>query len=153
LDQLTKSMHWERSVATIADVARKAGVSVATASHVLNGTRRVAPDPAHPAEATTDWFGDRLNIMARGLTAASTRSIITAVRNRGLQVPKDFSVVGFEWAGGFEQRLTLAAHPSPEIGGRAASLLKERIAVPSSSGRAINLDAAIVARESRGRPK
>lgn len=41
LDQPTKSMHWERSVATIADVARKAGVSNSTAWNVLNGTQRM----------------------------------------------------------------------------------------------------------------
>jgi DNA-binding LacI/PurR family transcriptional regulator len=142
LDQLTKSMRWERSVATIADVARKAGVSVSTTWHVLNETPRVAPDPARPLEAAIEAFGDRLNIMARS--------------QRGLRVPKDLSVIGFndsKWTNCFEPRLTLVAQPSPEIGRRAAFLLRKQTAVPPSSGRTINLDAAFVERDSCGRPK
>jgi DNA-binding LacI/PurR family transcriptional regulator len=142
LDQLTKSMHWERSVAAIADVARKAGVSVSTTWHVLNGTPRVAPDPAHPLEAAIEPFSDRLNIMAAG--------------QRGLRVPKDLSVIGFEaseWTICFGPRLTLVVQPSPEIDRRAVFLLRGRIAVPSSSKRTISLEAAIVERESCCRPK
>src|SRR5579883_1758696 len=63
------------AVATIADVARKAGVSVSTVSHVVNGTRRVAPGTARAVQAAIDSFGYRPNIMARSLKAASTRSV------------------------------------------------------------------------------
>jgi LacI family transcriptional regulator len=339
-------MHGERSVATITDVARKAGVSVSTVSHVLNRTRRVAPDTARAVEAAIESFGYRPNIMARSLKAASTRSvgiaissisnpyfsdiicaietecarlgmmvflsdteddpsrefevimalhqrrvdgiilapspdperralaylrdvglpcvlvdrmpdpafdqvgvnnreamrnlvervaalghrrigyvggnpgfettleriagyrdglagtggvidedllvtgsattmsamqaaerlldldhpptalvggnnlatigIMKAIRKRGLRVPKDVSIVGFddfEWADCFEPRLTLVAQPCAEIGRRAAFLLMERIAAPQGSRRTIHLDAAIVERESCGRPK
>ena len=38
-------------MATIADVARQAGVSVSTVSHVVNGTRRVAPATARAVQA------------------------------------------------------------------------------------------------------
>ena len=38
-------------MATIADVARKAGVSVSTVSHVVNGTRRVAPATAQAVQS------------------------------------------------------------------------------------------------------
>src|ERR1700692_2119664 len=69
----------KRSVATIADVARKAGGSVSTVSHVLNGTRRVAPDTARAVEAAIESFGYRPNIMARSLKAASTRSVGIAI--------------------------------------------------------------------------
>jgi LacI family transcriptional regulator len=62
-------------VATIADVARKAGVSVSTVSHVLNGTRRVAPGTAFAVQTAIDAFGYRPNLMARSLKAASTRSV------------------------------------------------------------------------------
>jgi DNA-binding LacI/PurR family transcriptional regulator len=149
-------MHWERSVATIADVARKAGGSVSTAWHVLDGTRRVAPNPAHAVEAAINSFGDRLNIMASRLKATSIRSIMKAIRKRGLQVPQEFSVVDFddfERADCFAPRLILVAQSSPEVGRRAIFLLRERIAVPPRSGRTIDLDAAIVERDCRGRPK
>jgi DNA-binding LacI/PurR family transcriptional regulator len=149
-------MHWERSVATIADVARKAGVSVSTTWHVLNGTRRGASGPAPPVEAAIEWFGDLLNIIARRVKAASARSIMAVIRKRGLRMPKDLSVVDFDafgLANFFEPRLTLVAQPSPEIGRRAAFQLRERIAVPSSSRRTISLEAAIVERESCCRPK
>jgi DNA-binding LacI/PurR family transcriptional regulator len=85
-------MHWERSVATIANVARKAGVSAATADHVSNGTRRVA---AHPEEPAIESFGDRFDITTHSPKAASTTSATKAIRKRGLPAPKDLSVVGF----------------------------------------------------------
>jgi DNA-binding LacI/PurR family transcriptional regulator len=142
LDQLTKSLHWERSVATIADVARKEGVSASTAWHVLNGTPRVvAPAPAHPL-AAIEAFGDLLDIVARG--------------QHGLRVPKDLPVIDFndtEWTKCFEPRLTLVAQPSPPIDRGAALPLRERIAVPSSSRRATSLEAAIVEGKSCCRPK
>ena len=39
---------------TIADVAREAGVSVSTVSHVINGTRRVSPATASAVKAVID---------------------------------------------------------------------------------------------------
>ena len=66
-------------MATIADVARKAGVSVSTVSHVLNGTRRVAPSTARAVQAAIESFSYRPNIMARSLKAASTRSVGIAI--------------------------------------------------------------------------
>jgi LacI family transcriptional regulator len=86
----------------------------------------------------------------------ATIGIMKAIRKRGLRVPKDVSIVGFddfEWADCFEPRLTLVAQPCAEIGRRAAFLLMERIAAPQGSRRTIHLDAAIVERESCGRPK
>jgi LacI family transcriptional regulator len=84
----------------------------------------------------------------------ATIGIMKAVRQRGLRVPTDVSVVGFddfEWADCFEPRLTLVAQPCAEIGRRAAFLLMERIAAPEGARRTIKLDAAIVERESCGR--
>lgn len=86
----------------------------------------------------------------------ATIGIMKAVRARGLCVPKDISVVGFddfEWADCFAPRLTLVAQPCAELGKRAAFLLMERIAAPQGARRAIRLDAAIVERESCGRPR
>ena len=58
-----------------------------------------------------------------------------AVRARGLRVPDDISIAGFddfEWADCFEPRLTLIAQPCEEIGRRAASLLMERSPRPKA---------------------
>jgi LacI family transcriptional regulator len=79
-----------------------------------------------------------------------------AIRARGLTVPKDISVVGFddfEWADCFEPRLTLVAQPCVEIGRRAAFLLMERIAAPEGARRTIRLDATLVERDSCGAPR
>jgi len=85
----------------------------------------------------------------------ATIGIMKALRARGLRVPKDISVVGFddfEWADCFEPRLTLVAQPCVEIGRQAAFLLMERIAAPEGARRTVRLEASIVARESCGRP-
>ena len=82
--------------------------------------------------------------------------VMRAVRARGLRVPDDISLAGFddfEWADCFEPRLTLVAQPCEEIGRRAASLLIERIAAPKGERRTIHLDASIVLRDSCGRPR
>src|SRR5260370_38475765 len=71
-------------VATIADVAREAGVSVSTVSHVVNGTRRVAPATATAVQAVIDAIGFRPNVLARSLKTASTQSVgiaISAIAN------------------------------------------------------------------------
>lgn len=86
----------------------------------------------------------------------ATIGIMKAITRRGLRVPKDISIVGFddfEWADCFEPRLTLVAQPCVEIGRRAAFLLMERIAVPEGVRRTIQLDAVMIERESCGRPK
>jgi LacI family transcriptional regulator len=86
----------------------------------------------------------------------ATIGAMRAVRARGLRVPKDISIAGFddfEWADCFEPRLTLVAQPCEEIGKRAASLLMERIAAPQGAPRTIRLDAALRLRDSCGRPQ
>ena len=86
----------------------------------------------------------------------TTIGAVRAIRERGLSIPGNISLAGFddfEWADCFEPRLTLVAQPCAEIGRRAAFLLMERIAAPEGSRRTIRLNAAIVERESCGRPK
>jgi LacI family transcriptional regulator len=86
----------------------------------------------------------------------ATIGVMTALRARGLRVPRDVSVVGFddfEWADCFEPRLTLVAQPCAEIGRRAAELLINRIADPGGERQTIRLDAAIVERDSCGAPR
>ncbi|MEU6280589.1 LacI family DNA-binding transcriptional regulator [Streptomyces sp. NPDC047028] len=64
---------------TMADVARSAGVSVATVSHVLNGTRPVLPHTRQAVLDAVDALGYTPNTLARSLVTSRTRSIGLAV--------------------------------------------------------------------------
>ncbi|MGV4982584.1 LacI family DNA-binding transcriptional regulator [Streptomyces sp. NRAIS4] len=64
---------------TMADVARSAGVSVATVSHVLNGTRPVLPHTRQAVLEAIDALGYTPNTLARSLVTSRTRSIGLAV--------------------------------------------------------------------------
>ncbi|MEU0336842.1 LacI family DNA-binding transcriptional regulator [Streptomyces sp. NPDC006193] len=66
-------------MATMADVARRAGVSVATVSHVLNGTRPVLPPTRQAVLDAVDALGYTPNTLARSLVTSRTRSIGLAV--------------------------------------------------------------------------
>ncbi|MEV7810616.1 LacI family DNA-binding transcriptional regulator [Streptomyces flaveolus] len=66
-------------MATMADVARTAGVSVATVSHVLNGTRPVLPHTRQAVLDAVDALGYTPNTLARSLVTSRTRSIGLAV--------------------------------------------------------------------------
>ncbi|MFT7721874.1 MAG: LacI family DNA-binding transcriptional regulator [Roseateles sp.] len=61
--------------ATVADVARLAGVSPATVSRILNGTARVADDKRRAVEAAIQKLKFRPNLSARGLRSGSTHTI------------------------------------------------------------------------------
>ncbi|MGW0335061.1 LacI family DNA-binding transcriptional regulator [Streptomyces sp. NPDC003011] len=64
---------------TMADVARSAGVSVATVSHVLNDTRPVLPHTRQAVLDAIDELGYTPNTLARSLVTSRTRSIGLAV--------------------------------------------------------------------------
>ncbi|MFD7920289.1 LacI family DNA-binding transcriptional regulator [Streptomyces sp. NPDC059740] len=64
---------------TMVDVARHAGVSVATVSHVLNGTRPVRPATRDAVLHAIDVLGYTHNTLARSLVTARTRSVGLAV--------------------------------------------------------------------------
>ncbi|KUN87330.1 LacI family transcriptional regulator [Streptomyces bungoensis] len=64
---------------TMADVARAAGVSVATVSHVLNATRPVLPHTRQAVLDAVDALGYTPNTLARSLVTSRTRSIGLAV--------------------------------------------------------------------------
>ncbi|MEW2106780.1 LacI family transcriptional regulator [Streptomyces cellulosae] len=66
-------------MATMADVARSAGVSIATVSHVLNGTRPVLPHTRQAVLDAVEELGYTPNTLARSLVTARTRSIGLAV--------------------------------------------------------------------------
>ena len=71
-------------MATMADVARQAGVSIATVSHVLNETRHVTDATRRRVVEAIDQIGYVHNTIARSLVTANTRTIglaISAVSN------------------------------------------------------------------------
>lgn len=68
-------------MATIADVARLAGVSVATVSYVLNGTRPVSPERRQRVLEAIEALGYRPNRVARSLRARRTNTIGLIVSN------------------------------------------------------------------------
>lgn len=85
----------------------------------------------------------------------ATIGAVRAIRERGLTVPKDLSLVGFddfEWADCFEPRLTLIAQPCVEIGRQAAALLSERIACVDGRPRTVRLEATLHTRASCAPP-
>lgn len=59
-------------MATIADIAKSAGVSTSTVSHVINRTRWVNPETAAAVQSVIDELGYRPNQLARSLARASS---------------------------------------------------------------------------------
>jgi LacI family transcriptional regulator len=66
-------------MATMEDVARVAGVSTTTVSHVLNGTRPVSDQTAARVMAAIDQTGYSQNTIARALARARTQSLGLAI--------------------------------------------------------------------------
>lgn len=60
---------------TMADVAKLAGVSLSTVSHVVNATRLVSPDTAEQVRKAIDTLGYSPNSVARSLARASTNTV------------------------------------------------------------------------------
>jgi len=76
---------------------------------------------------------------------------ITALRSRGLRVPDDISMIGFDdipYAVTTWPPLTTIAQPVEKIGTRAVSLLLERVAEPAAHSRREVLMPVLVERES-----
>jgi LacI family transcriptional regulator len=72
-------MEGRRVVGTVVDVARVAGVSTSTVSHVLNGTRTVLPETRDRVLEAIRLTGYRQHSVARALRRARTDSIGLAV--------------------------------------------------------------------------
>ena len=71
-------------MSTMADVARRAGVSTATVSHVLNRTRRVSPRTRDAVLGAVAALGYTPNTVARSLATARTTTIglvLSAISN------------------------------------------------------------------------
>jgi len=72
---LVRSRRGRADVPTIRDVAARAGVSIATVSNVLSGTRYVGPERRERVEAAIDALGYRPNGIAASLRSRRSRII------------------------------------------------------------------------------
>ena len=77
---LFKQVALSKAVPTIHDVAKAAGVSIATVSYVLNGTGRVSADTAAKVQKVIAKIGYQPNRQAASLTTKRTYTIGTIVR-------------------------------------------------------------------------
>ncbi|MGW4446051.1 LacI family DNA-binding transcriptional regulator [Streptomyces sp. NPDC004682] len=112
---------------TMADVARRAGVSVATVSHVLNDTRPVLPHTRQAVLDAVDALGYTPNTLARSLVTSRTRSIGLAVS--AISNPYFTEILqGVEAAALAEGYSLLIAdpHDDPEHELKVVQLLRER---------------------------
>jgi LacI family transcriptional regulator len=68
-----------QNMATISDVAQRAGVSLSTVSHVVNGTRHVSADTKAIVERAIKDLGFMPNAVARSLARAATNAVGIAI--------------------------------------------------------------------------
>ncbi|MGC0341634.1 LacI family DNA-binding transcriptional regulator [Streptomyces sp. SLBN-8D4] len=126
---------------TMADVARSAGVSVATVSHVLNGTRPVLPHTRQAVLDAVEELGYTPNTLARSLVTSRTRSIGLAVS--AISNPYFTEILQGVEAGALEHGYSLLIadpHDDPEHERKVVQLLHERrvdgmIVAPSANPR------------------
>jgi len=84
-----------------------------------------------------------------------TLGALLAIRELGLRIPEDVSVVGFddaEWASLVSPPLTALAQPTYELGVRAMRLLLRRIENPDGDMERLLLEPELVVRESTAPP-
>jgi LacI family transcriptional regulator len=114
-------------MATMADVARSAGVSVATVSHVLNGTRPVLPHTRQAVLDAVEELGYTPNTLARSLVTSRTRSIglaVSAISNPYFtEILQGVEASALEHGYGL---LVADPHDDPEHERKAVQLLHER---------------------------
>ncbi|MEW2164074.1 LacI family DNA-binding transcriptional regulator [Streptomyces sp. NPDC007084] len=114
-------------MATMVDVARRAGVSIATVSHVLNDTRPVSPGTRQAVLDAIDELGYTPNTLARSLVTARTRSIGLAVS--AISNPYFTEILQGVEARALEDGYSLLIadpHDDPEHERKIAQLLHER---------------------------
>jgi LacI family transcriptional regulator len=113
----------------------------------------------HTTLATARDAAARLLTAAEPVTALiggnnlTTIGIMLAARDRGMRVPVDLAVAGFDdfdWADAFEPRLTTMVQPCHEIGRLAALLLKKRIEEATGEPEIVRLNPTFSIRNSCG---
>ncbi|MCQ4083634.1 LacI family transcriptional regulator [Streptomyces sp. RB6PN25] len=130
-------------MATMIDVARRAGVSVATVSHVLNRTRTVRPQTRDAVLEAIEALGYTHNTLARSLVTSRTNSIGLAVS--AISNPYFTEILQGVESSVLEQGYSLLIadpHDDPEHELKVARLLHERrvdgmIIAPSADPRTL----------------
>lgn len=114
-------------MARMSDVARLAGVSVTTVSHVLNGTRHVEPETKERVLRAVEESGYRQDALARALRRSQTDSIGLVVSDAGEPAFAEM-VHGVQEAAAAEGLTLLIANSdeSPERERNAVQALLER---------------------------
>jgi DNA-binding LacI/PurR family transcriptional regulator len=82
-----------------------------------------------------------------------TLGALVAIRERGLRIPADISIVGFDdmpWVPLLQVPLTVVAQPTYEMGQKAAELLLERIEQPRKPVSTVELKTTLIIRQSSG---
>ena len=90
-------------MATIRDVARHAGVSMTTVSHVVNGTRTVSAEGRRRVEQAIEALGYVPSAVARSLKKQSTRTV-------GMMIPNSSNPYFAELARSVEDRCFAAGY-------------------------------------------
>lgn len=137
---------------------RLAGFLAGAARHGLDGPPVLdgasTEDGARAAAGALLDGPDRPTGLVSG-NNAMTVGVLRAAHERGLRVPEDLSLVGFDdlpWADAFAPRLTVVAQPVVELGARALRMLHERIEEPALPSRRVRLEPTLVRRESVAPP-
>lgn len=114
-------------MATIVEVARLAGVSTSTVSHVLNGTRNVEPKTRKKVLDAIEKTGYRQDALARAMRRSRTDSIGLVVSDAGEPAFAEM-VHGVEYAAAAQNLTLLLANSaeSPERETRAVQTLLQR---------------------------
>ena len=120
-------MEGEIFVATIVDVARRAGVSVSTVSHVVNGTRFVSPETKALVQGSIEALGFMPNAVARSLARATTKTVGVAVSTSTNSYFMDIVCAIEQACGELGQMVFLAdTKDDPEIELRVVKALHQR---------------------------
>jgi DNA-binding LacI/PurR family transcriptional regulator len=85
-----------------------------------------------------------------------TLGALQALHERGLQIPSDVAIVGFDdmaWATSLQPPLTAVAQPTYKLGTTAARLLLARLSEPHRALEHIVLDTHLMVRASCGAPQ
>jgi len=127
----------------------RAGIPFAPELLAPGGSHR---DQAHAAMLSLLDLPDPPTAVVSG-NNFMTIGLLRAINERGLTVPDDLALVGFddfEWADLFHPRLTVIRQPTSELGARAVELLLSRLQDPSRPVRTERLEATFVHRDSCG---